>query len=217
MPLVNLVLNKTSSGGGGANPCCPFTFGSVMGQENVFKETSPGSLTRDISGALSARIVWATSVDATSRVEYGVGETVVYGNDTGVVASGNTYHEVIIPNLALDTLYHFRVISTSTECDGDGETLTSEAFWFNTGGELVVSSNQIEFQITNEILTIGQSAAVTALDDLDIVPDLNPVAATTRDPISLTEATSIPTVGVTSTKTAGATMIYTGTPSTSVV
>lgn len=188
-----------------------------MGQEDVYGETFSGSGVRDTSGALSARIVWATSVAATSRVEYGVGETPVYGNDTGVVASGNTYHEVIIPLLALDTLYHFRVISTSTECDPGGETLTSEAFWFETGGQLVITSNQIEFTITNEVLTVNQSIAPTVLDDLNITPDLTGVTATTRDPISVSPATSIPTVGTTQTKTADGTMIFTGTPSTSVV
>ena len=98
MPLVNLVLNKTrtsSGGGGGGDDCCPFTFGSIMGQEDLYKETTPGSGVRQ-QNTFQARIVWATSVEATSRVEYGIGETPVYGNDTGVVASGNKYHEVLI-------------------------------------------------------------------------------------------------------------------------
>ena len=216
MPLLNLVLNKDSSAPSGNNDCCPFTFGSVMGQEDVYKETSAGSGVRDTSGALSARIVWATSVPATSRVEYGVGESLVYGNDTGVVASGNTYHEVIIPGLNLDTLYHFRVISTSTECDSNGETLTSEGFWFATGGELVLVSNQIEFTITAETKTPEKSASITIGGDLDIVPDLTGASSTTRDPLSVSESLSIMTVGATIQKTADNTMIFVDPPSTAV-
>ena len=217
MPLFNIVLNKDNdNGSGGSNDCCPFTFGSIMGQEDVYSEATAGSGVRDTSGALTAIIRWATSVDATSRVEWGIGESLVYGNDTGVVASGNTYHEVTIPGLGLDTLYHFRVISTSTECNPAGETLTSEGFWFETGGELVVSSNQIEFNITNEVLSIGANATATVMDDISTSIDLTGIASTIRDPLSLIESTSIPTVGTTQQHTADNTMLFVDTPSTAV-
>lgn len=217
MPLFNIVLNKDNDSGSGdsGNDCCPFSFGSVMGQEDLFRETSAGSGTR-VSNNLTARIVWATSVDATSRVEYGIGESVVYGSDTGVVASGNTYHEVFISGLNLDTLYHFRVISTSSECDAGGETLTSEAFWFSTGGILAVESNQLEFSITSEVVTVGSTIAVTAMDDLDITPDLTGIAPANRNPLLPVDTLSIPTIGATPSKTAGSTMLFTDTPSTSV-
>lgn len=215
MPLFNVVLNKDNdNGSGGTNGCCPFTFGSIMGQEDVYSETTGGSGIRDLTNALSARISWATSVNATSRVEYGIGETLIYGNDTGVVASGNSYHEVIIPNLSLDTLYHFRVISTSTECNPAGETLTSEGFWFRTGGELVVSSNQIEFTITNELLTVAATAVATVMDDLTTTIDLTGITPAVRDSLSLTESASIPTVGATEQHTADGTMLFTDTPTT---
>ena len=204
MPLFNLVLNKDSTNGVVISGCCPFTFGSVMGQEDLYRETSAGSEVQ-VANALTARIVWATSVDATSRVYYTVDDAsrpLSFSSDTGVIAGPNTYHEVFLTGLNLDTLYAFKVESTSTECDAGGETLTSETFWFTTGGTLALFSNQIEFVITNEIKTVGFTSSVTMADDLDITPDLTGVEATTRDPIDFVPTLSIPTIGVNPTKTA---------------
>lgn len=214
MPLFNIVLNKDNdNGGGGNNGCCPFTFGSIMGQEDLFRETTAGSETR-VSNALTARIVWATSVDSTSRVYYGVDP--LLDQDTGIVASGNKYHEVFISGLALDTLYRFKVESTSSECNSGGETLTSETYWFSTAGILNVDINQIVFNVTNEILTANQTIT-NSIDDIVLVGDLTSIEPTASQPLDFSPTTAVLTEGATATKVIGNTMIFTDTPSTAVV
>lgn len=219
MPLFNIVLSKDNDSGVVVTGCCPFTFGSVMGQEDLFRETSAGSEIQR-NNALQARIVWATSVDATSRVYYGVDDTsrpLTLGLDTGVITGPTSFHEVFLTGLGLDTLYAFKVESTSSVCSPGGETLTSETFWFTTGGTLALFSNQIEFVITNEIKTVGFSGSPTWADDLTITPDLTGIESTVRDPIDFVPTLSIPTIGATPAKTADGTMIFTGTPATAVV
>ena len=214
MPLFNIVLNKDNDDGGGptTDACCPFSFGSIMGQEDLFRETATGSETR-VSNSLQARIVWATSVDATSRVYYGVDP--LLDQDTGIVASGNTYHEVFIPNLNLDTLYRFKVESTSTVCDAGGETLTSEVYWFMIGGELNIETGQLDFNITTGIVT--QVTNTTTNNTMDATADLASTEPVTRDPLDTSVATSILTIGSTPSETIDNTMILTTTPSTTVV
>jgi hypothetical protein len=214
MPLFNIVLNKDNDSGSGTptDSCCPFTFGSIMGQEDLFRETAAGSETR-VTNSLQARIVWATSVDATSRVYYGIDPAL--DQDTGIVASGNRYHEVFIPNLNLDTLYRFKVESTSTVCNAGGETLTSETYWFMIGGELNVVTGQFDFTITTGLIT--PITNTTSNNTMDATADFDSTEPITRDPLDTNPTTSIITITSTPSKTIDNTMIFTDTPTTSVV
>ena len=205
MPLVNIVLNKDNDlSGGGSDDCCPFAFGSIMGQEDLFTETSAGSETRDLN-TLQARIVWATTVDASSRVYYGADP--LLDQDTGIVATGNKFHEVLIPNLNIGTLYRFEVESTSTVCNAGGETLRSEVFWFQIGDELTLESQTLVFNVASSVLT-PVAASTSSYDWLDAEPDTTGTAATVNTPLGITEAISTPTENAIN-KTAGSTMLTT--------
>lgn len=123
------------------NACGPFLIGTVMGQEDIYRETSPGSETR-VNNTLTARIVWATDIPASSRVYYGIDPAL--DQDTGIVATGNTFHEVFIEGLNLDSLYRFKVESVSDDCS---VTITSELYWFSTGGVVEFIFDQFGFEI----------------------------------------------------------------------
>jgi hypothetical protein len=59
--------------------------------------------------AASAIINWATNVPADSQVQYG--PTIAYGSLTPIDATLTTAHTVTIPSLAVNTLYHYQVVS----------------------------------------------------------------------------------------------------------
>lgn len=151
MPLFNIILTKESNDSALPNDCCPFEFGAVMGQEDLYREDPPGDR---VDNALTARIVWATSVPGTSRVIWDYASEVGFANDTGVVATEKTFHEVFFPLPAVNTTYKFQIITTSSVCDPGGETLQSGTYYFETGGELNVGEYTIVISIDNDIVTI---------------------------------------------------------------
>lgn len=145
MPLYNIVITKDSEEPELTNNCCPFAFGSVMGQEDLYREDPPGNR---VSNTLTARIVWATTVPATSRVIWDLAESGSFSNDTGIVASNTRFHEVFFPVPQVSTIYKFQVISTSTECNPSGETLQSGTFYFEVGGEIISGESVITHVFT---------------------------------------------------------------------
>jgi hypothetical protein len=144
MPLFNIVITKASNDSAFSNDCCPFDFGSVMGQEDLYREDPPGDR---VENTLQARIVWGTTVPATSRVIWGQIDEVGFPNDTGVVASGQVFHEVFFPVNQVNTEYKFQIISTSDVCDPGGETAQSGTFYFAVGGEIVVGTDDFELSV----------------------------------------------------------------------
>lgn len=153
MSLFSIVLNKDSVDGvDSVNECCPFEFGSIMGQEDLYREDPPGTR---VDNTLVARIVWATTVPATSRVIWGEIDDVGFPNDTGEVATDTTFHEVFFPVNAVNTTYKFQVISESSECDPGGETLQSGTYYFEVGGDIVLGEYTIVHAITTGILQIN--------------------------------------------------------------
>lgn len=145
MPLFNIIITKEDTDGAVLSGCCPFDFGSVMGQEDLYREDPPGTR---VENTLQARIVWGTTVPATSRVIWGVEDDEGFPNDTGVVATGNTFHEVFFTVSQVNTTYKFQIITTSTECDAAGESLQSGTFYFEVGGDVVIGTDSFEMVIT---------------------------------------------------------------------
>lgn len=143
MPLFNIVITKDGDDAV-ANNCCPFDFGSVMGQEDLYREDPPGTR---VENTLQARIVWGTTVPATSRVIWGQIDDVGFPNDTGVVASEQVFHEVFFPVSQVNTEYKFQIITTSAVCEPAGETLQSGTFYFSVGGEIAVGSDEFELSV----------------------------------------------------------------------
>jgi hypothetical protein len=158
LPLFNIILVKASQDGAGVSGCCPFDFGAVMGQEDLYREDPPGTR---VDNALTARIVWGTTVPATSRVIWGRIDDVGFPNDTGVVASGENFHEVFFPVTAVNTTYKFQIITTSTECDPSGETLQSGTYYFEVGGDLILG----EYTIT---IDIDADPYVIVIQDMEV-------------------------------------------------
>jgi hypothetical protein len=76
----------------------------------------------------SARIVWNTNEPADSRIEYGA--TTSYGQSAPSDSTRVTAHSVVLPSLAYNTLYHFRVRSA----DAAGNLATSADYSFTTAG-----------------------------------------------------------------------------------
>ena len=60
--------------------------------------------------ASSAVITWATSLPASSQVEYGA--STLYGSKTALNANAVVNHSVVISGLSPNTAYHYRVLST---------------------------------------------------------------------------------------------------------
>lgn len=65
--------------------------------------------TTPTADGLNTKVVWRTDVPTTSQVEYGL--TNSYGSLTVEDTQLSTLHEVVLPGLAEDTEYHFRVIA----------------------------------------------------------------------------------------------------------
>jgi hypothetical protein len=86
--------------------------------------TGPSATT--VSGT-SATVTWTTDEASTSDVEYG--ETIAYGN-TASGAPGAIQHDVTLSPLAVETTYHYRVLST--DACGAGPTTSADAT-FTTG------------------------------------------------------------------------------------
>ncbi|MDH7602642.1 MAG: fibronectin type III domain-containing protein, partial [Armatimonadota bacterium] len=78
------------------------------------------------AGSVEATVVWRTSEAMDSQVEYGT--TPSYGLVTPVNPSLVTEHSVVIPNLAPETTYHYRVRSR----DGCGREVVSGNYTFKT-------------------------------------------------------------------------------------
>ena len=175
MPLLNIVLTNRGAGGGGV--CgCPLTFGAVMGQEDLYRK----EMSVIVENHGTARIVWATSAEASSRVIYSGGDEAL-DQDTGVVATGNIYHEVFITDLNVDTLYAFQVISVSPECSG--ETIQSDTYFFQIGGEVTQIATNMTVEFLMEV-NMGVPVTITEnmLDDITITFD-----TTTQESIDTVE------------------------------
>ncbi len=76
-----------------------------------------------INGAL---ISWTTNEASTSQVQYGT--TTDYGNTTVLNTSMQTSHTQTLGELSMDTLYHYRVLSS----DAAGNQAVSDDFTFTT-------------------------------------------------------------------------------------
>lgn len=175
MPLYNIVITKESAEPTVTGGCCPFDFGSVMGQEDLYREDPPGTR---VNNTLTARIVWGTTVPATSRVIWDLADAVGFGNDTGVVASDVTFHEVFFDVPQVGTLYKFQIITTSDECEV-GETLQSGTFYFEVGNDVILGESSIThvvdvstfppngFSLNIEIVLSGEYVDSTVEGNLD--------------------------------------------------
>ncbi|QQR78684.1 MAG: VCBS repeat-containing protein [Candidatus Moraniibacteriota bacterium] len=95
--------------------------------------TPPDTTSPVISGvsatsiaSASANIVWTTDEAANGQVEYGT--TAAYGQLSTLQSALTQNHDIALPNLTANTLYHYRVHSA----DGSGNTSVSGDFTFTT-------------------------------------------------------------------------------------
>lgn len=152
---------------------------NVMGQEDINRLDAPGGIR--IDNSLSGRIIWSSGIRATSKVYYSA-ENETFNlesslEDTPVDPNGEVYHEVFLFDLDIDTEYAFQVESY----DADGNYLRSDTYWFQIGGELLVSSQffsgvdllitviskSLSIDLVNEITTIvgtGLNLGISTID-----------------------------------------------------
>src|SRR6185437_2738246 len=72
-------------------------------------------------------ITWATSVPASSQVEYGT--STVYGSMTAVNSTAVANHSVALSGLSASTVYHYRVLSAngSNQASSGDQTFSTAA------------------------------------------------------------------------------------------
>ncbi len=116
------------------------TFGTVIPPEI-------SDLNATLSSTTSATVSWTTNIPATSKVDYGL--TTAYGSS--VTSSDFTdTHSVTIANVTPNSLYHYRVSSTS---ESGGETVSSDGLFTTTvtGSDLGLHATSIEWLDTTHI------------------------------------------------------------------
>lgn len=101
----------------------------------LLASSSPQLLTlRSSARTNTAILVWTTNIPTTAQADYGL--TSEYGKSTPIDYTMSTTHSQTISSLTSDTLYHFRVKSSSP----DGSLVMSPDFTFRTAKASATSS-----------------------------------------------------------------------------
>jgi hypothetical protein len=109
-----------------------------------------------IPGSNSAAVSWTTDIAADSTVYYGL--TTNYGG-VATDSSSNTAHSVSLSNLMTNTLYHFKVVSTTganTSMSDDNEFITLGGGPDTSGIVFVSTSSSVQMRV----LTSGSATVV---------------------------------------------------------
>ena len=160
------VVSGNSSGGGSGSP-------------NPLAITNVQASTPTTTGF---QVSWATNVAANSSIDYGTSAS--YGSSTAVDSTMVTSHQAAITNLAIGTLYHFRVRST----DANNNSAVSGDLTFATAGDTTAPTVSITSPAANATLSGSVNVDVTANDNVGVksvqlkIDNANSGAAVTSAP-----------------------------------
>src|SRR6266403_1822089 len=114
--------------------------GVVSGSAGGSGSPSPLAITNVQANAATTtgfQVSWSTNAAANSSIDYG--KTASYGSTTTVDPTMATSHQVALTNLAIGTMYHFRVRST----DANNSNAVSGDMTFATAGDTVAPTASI--------------------------------------------------------------------------
>ncbi len=105
-----------------------------------------------------ATISWQTNDTASGKIEYGI--TTSYGSETSESANLQASHTQELTDLAADTVYHFRIVSTNSS-----GTYTSEDYTFTTSGNIVIGGEfGFEYETISDVSGTGGRTAISDID-----------------------------------------------------